>query len=460
MKKETACTAHTGHTEGILQCIEKLLECSTTEDLKRGTEKLISTFGLSGEYRSSLIHSVRRYLRETKDSLGYLAATEDRPIDSYLMGSIPNTQFKPLVELSNGRIKSEYGNILEDIKKRGMNSVSIDKFEALSRVSQREEDFRRKFFDVYDCLASGFESITTEVRTFKELKHWADIKCQPRFEGKDIDWTVYPLLASPDSFEGMTELFSRIVDDNRWNPTTICAISASAGVVASPLNMKLKKDFLLCDWEEKVFFPRIPQKGERILVFDTCLQSGETLHKINEKLVEAGCNVVGNIVIALNDIAQERLLIDRNANEHSRYIDGLIREGKLFYFTTLRTLLTYKYLLDFQAYPDKSPSYEEVLGIKEKYEERLFRECRCVGLGVGYKEINGVGLRGDPWGKGLWCVRVLVERKKDVFELRDDRTRPVPLILDDTNKVVLSDVYEIGRICYSLNPVKNIEEVG
>jgi len=87
------------------------------------------------------------------------------------------------------------------------------------------------------------------------------------------------------------------------------------------------------DSETFNFLPREAKPGERILLVDSIVQTGQHLEQVTEKIRQNGAEVVGTIVFCHNDMLLGDALKDKRP-----IVDSCIKQGKLVYLYKMSEL--------------------------------------------------------------------------------------------------------------------------
>ncbi|ODS33606.1 MAG: hypothetical protein SCARUB_01269 [Candidatus Scalindua rubra] len=183
-----------------------------------------------------------------------------------------------------------------------------------------------------------------------------------------------------------------------------------------------------------------PQTTERILVLDEAIQTGNHLQRVKNKIeTEWKKTFSGAISLIYNDMVPPELDV--------RYdlINDLIEKDKLIYLFKISTLyLLYK----IREIKDKEEiltllwgkqgplKITDMIMIKERYGDEILEKPNCVGVGVGYKEINNESTN-------ILCLRIYVKEKLPKTELEKKGFPSFPRVYEGKyGEMALTDIIE------------------
>jgi len=144
----------------------------------------------------------------------------------------------------------------------------------------------------------------------------------PKLVGTPINdrqllWSAYGILSSPENLKTFTKLVDDAIKDAKWNYNIICTTSLCGLPVAALLSVENDVKLLSADNMTYRLLPREIDAGERVLMVDSRLGTGSHVNIIKASIEKRGGNFIGLVTIVIDDMVPERLpLIENLLNEN------------------------------------------------------------------------------------------------------------------------------------------------
>jgi orotate phosphoribosyltransferase len=151
--------------------------------------------------------------------------------------------------------------------------------------------------------------------------------------GRPMVWWQSSLLSRSDSLERLSTWIIREIDDRirdkKWTAdfSAICSMSSTGVPLATLLSSHYGKRLLIVDEGAEYNFPPgfEPRLGDKILMVDSNISTGEHLGRCAERISNARASVVGAVFIAENDLSDKT---------RGTIVDGMRqRDGVIHLFT-------------------------------------------------------------------------------------------------------------------------------
>lgn len=170
----------------------------------------------------------------------------------------------------------------------------------------RESFSNISFYDLACKLAKNIRVYDHQKpQKFVELAHTMSNK----FRDKDSDtlfWynSVDMLVRNKEYYQRFVNLLINAIEEEKIELDTLIAPSVTAHRLAYELGEKLGKGVSLADNKTMGFLPRFPCKGEKIVVVDDMVQTGDTIGRVKEAVEARGGIFVKAVCLIDNDLLE------------------------------------------------------------------------------------------------------------------------------------------------------------